>query len=153
MISVASLICILLLALPACGTSPADGDPDPGVYWSAQSASLTADDFSAVVQGVTFHGVSAPQIEPSPVGDKIEVEWDEAGYHERFYLGFRMTSGGWTADDIRVYNLAYTDWHELEGNFFAAPLGSSFHGDIDITIDTQAAIHFGNATVSPFGAR
>ena len=138
----------LVLVTAACGTESA-----PSISWSAQSANLTADDFTAVVEGVTFHGVPDAQVEPSAAGDKISVEWDEAGHHERFYLGFAMTSGGWTADNVRIYNLADTDWHETSGNFFAAPLGSSFHGDIDVTIDDQASIHFVNATVSPFGAR
>ena len=78
---------------------------------------------------------------------------ERADRTERFYLGFTMSSRGWTANDVRINNLAETDWHELEGNFFAAPLGNSFHGDIDVTVDNQASIEFVNATVSPFGAR
>lgn len=140
----------LLVLLAACGSGVHSGT-GTAIDWQVGTTTIDADSFTANVEGVTFHALD-PMLRDQGSSGIFEADWTEQSYMQRFHLDFTMTSPTWCITSVRIYNLAYTDWHEQNGNLYCAQIGSAWDGNFDVTMADGTRITMPNAHVAPYGA-
>jgi hypothetical protein len=116
------------------------------VAWQTPTVSLAADDFWIVANGTRFESKGAAVDVHSDPGDPtyttLELRWGENGREMRFFIYFYAPDAtGWFSNEMRTYNNApVSDWLMYRGTFFLSPIGSAFHGDLDLTNSPSDAI-------------
>ena len=63
----------------------------------------------------------------------LELEWDAQGVPMRIYMYFASDGTNWWATELRTYDGSPGgEWIEMPGKYFTSPLGTAFHGDLDV---------------------
>jgi len=151
-------------------TAPTGGVPGAGacapggavaknpVAWQTSTVSLIADDFWIVANGTRFDGKGLAIDVHSDPGDptytSLELIWTEQGREMRFFIYFYAPDpSGWFSNEMRTYDgQVDSDWLFYRGTFFLSPIGSAFHGDLDVTNvasdATRGELHLHGVTLS-----
>ena len=128
------------------------------VAWQTSTVSLVADDFWIVANGTRFDGKGLAIDVHSDPGDptytSLELIWTEQGREMRFFIYFYAPDpSGWFSNEMRTYDgQVDSDWLFYRGTFFLSPIGSAFHGDLDVTNvasdATRGELHLHGVTLS-----
>lgn len=119
---------------------------------------MAADDFWIVANGTRFEGKDPAIDVHSDPGDptytSLELRWEEHGREMRFFIYlYAPDATGWFSNEMRTYNNeAVSDWLTYRGTFFLSPIGSAFHGDLDLTNSpsdaTRGELHLHGLTLT-----
>lgn len=116
----------------------------PGVAWTTDRVSLTADDLRLEVNDLVFGDDVWPTRVDSDPGDRsywtLEVEWTEHEVEQRLNMYFAADDTDWWVREIRTYDGRKDgDWVTASGPFFRTPLGDAFEGDVTVDLVGRSA--------------
>jgi hypothetical protein len=116
----------------------------PGVAWTTERVSLTADDLRLEVDDLVFGEDVWPTSVDSDPGDSsrwtLEIVWTEHDVEQRLNMYFEADDTDWWVREIRTYDGQEPgDWVTANGPFFKTPLGEAFEGDVTIDLEGRPA--------------
>jgi hypothetical protein len=116
----------------------ADGGQKNPVSWMTETVTLTASDFWIVADGQVYGkdraGLDIHSDPGSPTYTTLELTWTERGNPMRFFIYLHADPSHWWSDEMRTYDgQSDGDWLFYRGTYFSAPIGQTFHGDLDLT--------------------
>ena len=132
--------------LPGTGGMMGTTCNGPAVKWQTSTVSLQANAFWIVADGQCYTSRGAAvEIHSDPGWSQytsLELIWNELGREMRFLIYLHADSSLWWSEEMRTYNgqQPYSDWLFYYGKFFTSPIGQAFHGDINLTNDSQDTI-------------
>jgi hypothetical protein len=124
------------------GNTPATFPCALAVQWDTPQVHLNGTGFSIITTGATgvhdFVGKDPKISLHSDPGDAkyqtLELEWQEGGVPQRWFIYFASDGKDWWATEMRTRDGSSDgQWVFFKGERFRTPLGSAWSGDLDVT--------------------